>query len=611
MEEAIPPEVDPKLQEHRDRLYDEICKHCERLAFDELFGIIGVWEDYESYRGDHPELFAELARQAPCFTDGKMMEATNRNCEVQTADYDCLKLSNEAAVATYFFQLHRKMEAVAKKSTSMPKCPYDLKDHHQKPISESSHKAAGVFYYKRQTRNMTTVHMVMEAKLAQAGSVINKKDLGQIADYAHTIWEDQPTRTFVPVLFAHGAELDLLVFTRDKWYRASLGPLSYQCQDPNGSDVDRIRETMELLWFVSTLPPDRFGHFCDVTKHSGRLLFMHEGNSVMATAAFANPDVQCVILKGRIKRVVHMRGRLVHLLEAQYKGKKAVLKLSWVPVDRLPEGAVYEFLNKKNVGGIPEMFDSGILCENVFGYRLDYLVLEHCGDPLDEYLCKLSTETQYERRVLDSKTKETVVEIIKQVSSCLVRANDACVLHRDISMGNIAVVNGKATIIDWGYAKIFDNSDDALTPVVDRWGFNADEAMEVEAGHDGQTGTPEYMSIAILYGARRRSLMDDLEGVFYVVLHALSKLENGEEHECLGFTFVNNKMLALVRSALLAQEAEHLSCFGVTEPGGHLGDVLRAMYRFLFWSRTGYIGNSLWAKKGYERELDLCLAKEF
>ncbi|KAJ1727500.1 hypothetical protein LPJ61_004536 [Coemansia biformis] len=368
---------------------------------------------------------------------------------------------------------------------------------------------------------------------------------------------------------------------------------------------------MARLWFVLTLPPDRFGHFCDITEQPYGLLFTHMDNSVMATAKVSNPDAKCVILERRIKRVVCMRGRLVHLLEAQYKGMKAVIKLAWVPVDRLPEGAVYEFLNKKDVGGIPEMFDSGILCADFFGYRLEYLVLEHCGDPLDEYLHKLSTETPYGRRVLDSKAKETVVKIIKQVSSCLVRARDACVLHRDISMGNIAVVNGKATIIDWGCAKIFNNSDDAFTLVACRWGFNDDEAMGVEAGHDGLTGTPEYMSISILYGARRRSLMDDLEGVFYVVLHALSKIDNGEKCSPRGFIYFDNKNLALVRSALLAQETEYLPCFGVSKPSGRLGEVLRAMYQFLFWSKTSYIGTSLWATKGYERELDLRLAKRF
>ncbi|KAJ1717959.1 hypothetical protein LPJ61_007004, partial [Coemansia biformis] len=134
--------------------------------------------------------------------------------------------------------------------------------------------------------------------------------------------------------------------------------------------------------------------------------------------------------------------------------------------------------------------------------------------------------------------------------------------------------------------------------------------MKVEAGHDGLTGTPLYMSIAISYGARHRSLMDDLESVFYVVLHALSRIENGVR-KGLGFTFIDNKMLAVARSALLAQEANFLSHFGLFEPGGRLGEVLLATYRFLFWSETGYIGTSLWGNDVYERKHDLGLAKEF
>ncbi|KAJ1726823.1 hypothetical protein LPJ61_004940, partial [Coemansia biformis] len=366
---------------------------------------------------------------------------------------------------------------------------------------------------------MAAVHMVMEAKRAPADLDISKDDLGQIADNVHAIWEAQPMRAFVPVLLAHGANLDLLVFTRDKWYRAILGPLSYEVQKPRERDVEIIRETMARLWFVSMLLPDRFGHFCDVTEQIGGLLFMREEDSVMATAEVSDGDERSVLLKQRIKRVVRMRGRLVHLLEAQYKGKKAVLKLSWVPVDRLPEGAAYEFLKSKNVGGIPEVFDSGILCKNIFGYWLEYLVLEHCGDPLDKYLFALNAELRCKGSLKDADIQgmihETVVEIIKQVSSCLVHARDAFILHCDISMGNIAVADGKATIIDWGYAKIFDNSDNMLTTVARQWGFNADEVMEVEAGHDALTGTPLYMSISILYGDGNRNLMDDLESVFY------------------------------------------------------------------------------------------------
>ncbi|KAJ1729041.1 hypothetical protein LPJ61_003713, partial [Coemansia biformis] len=373
--ETIPAEADPKLQERRDRLYDEISDQFKDVSFERLLDIIGELETFEDYCGDHPELFAGLAREAPCFTGGKMMKAVNNIHKIRTANYDCLNKSNEAAATSYFFQLHRKMEdmvdelepapasALGEAPTAVPRSPYGLEDHQSTPIPESELKADGVFFYERSAPDMAAVHMVMETKLAPAGSTINKDDLGQIADYVHAIWGAQPTRTFVPVLFAHGAELDLLVFTRDKWYRASLGPLSYRRQDPRERDAKAIRETMVRLWFILTLPPDRFGHFCDATKQPNGLLFTREEDSVMATVEVSSSP--------------------------RYKGKKAVLKLAWVPVDRLPEGAVYEFLKSKNVGGIPEVFDSGILRKNFLGHRLEYLVLEHCGDPLDVYFHKL------------------------------------------------------------------------------------------------------------------------------------------------------------------------------------------------------------------------------
>ncbi|KAJ1726822.1 hypothetical protein LPJ61_004939 [Coemansia biformis] len=141
MEETIPAKVDPKLQEQRDRLHDEIHNHCERVTFNRLLGNIGEQKAFGRYRRDHPELFAELAREAPCFTDGKMMEATNKIHRIQTTNYGCLNKINEAAVTSYFFQLHKKMEdmvdelesapasALGEAPTAVPRSPYILKDH--------------------------------------------------------------------------------------------------------------------------------------------------------------------------------------------------------------------------------------------------------------------------------------------------------------------------------------------------------------------------------------------------------------------------------------------------------------------------------------------------
>ncbi|KAJ2467266.1 hypothetical protein EV174_006428, partial [Coemansia sp. RSA 2320] len=60
--------------------------------------------------------------------------------------------------------------------------------------------------------------------------------------------------------------------------------------------------------------------------------------------------------------------------------------LSWTPMDRMPEGAVYDLLLKAGIEGIPRVYDSGLLKQDFFGLRLEYLILEHCGSSIAEHL---------------------------------------------------------------------------------------------------------------------------------------------------------------------------------------------------------------------------------
>ncbi|KAJ2878781.1 hypothetical protein FB639_003278, partial [Coemansia asiatica] len=70
---------------------------------------------------------------------------------------------------------------------------------------------------------------------------------------------------------------------------------------------------------------------------------------------------------------------------------------------------------------------------------------------------------------------------------CLVSARSIGILHRDISSGNIAVRNGTATVIDWGYAKIIDYSIDGASEIAANWNFDPND---IEYGfNDALTGT--------------------------------------------------------------------------------------------------------------------------
>ncbi|KAJ2095831.1 hypothetical protein IW146_010467, partial [Coemansia sp. RSA 922] len=72
-----------------------------------------------------------------------------------------------------------------------------------------------------------------------------------------------------------------------------------------------------------------------------------------------------------------------------------VLKISSTPTNRLPEGTIYEVLATKDddsnprVSGIPRVYRSGILANNIDGYRVEYVLMEDCGTTVVKYFDEL------------------------------------------------------------------------------------------------------------------------------------------------------------------------------------------------------------------------------
>ncbi|KAJ1733963.1 hypothetical protein LPJ72_002598 [Coemansia sp. Benny D160-2] len=333
-------------------------------------------------------------------------------------------------------------------------------------------------------------------------------------------------------------------------------------------------------------------------------------NKKQAYVTLVGPEnSDALALKKRIPRRVNLRSRLAYLFDTICRSKRAVLKLSWTPVKRLPEGAVYEVLHRSGISGIPEVYDTGLIREDFYGYRLEYIILEHCGDSIEAYI-----RDGRNRRDTESEIHMNVEQFISQVTSCLVQARIHGVLHRDISDGNIAVNNGQAKVIDWGYAKIIEaGSAEArgtnlsfVDEVAQQWGFEKAPVLKKEAESDHMTGTVLFMSIPVLFGARKRSLADDIESLFYVIIRAFSTSDN-----CCGFRYYDNENLAFTRVGILGCTDNYLKHFSAESNVGGLRKTLDAMYRYLFYSGDRYIGHDLVNNENYERLPDLAMAAKF
>ncbi|KAJ2307203.1 hypothetical protein IWW54_004466 [Coemansia sp. RSA 2705] len=77
------------------------------------------------------------------------------------------------------------------------------------------------------------------------------------------------------------------------------------------------------------------------------------------------------------------------------------------------------------------------------------------------------------------------------------------------------VKDGRATLIDWGYAKLVDDEPANTDALAAKWGYAKHVVNAAEEAHDPVTGTVLFMSIPVLVGSTNRSVVDDVESMLY------------------------------------------------------------------------------------------------
>jgi len=117
-------------------------------------------------------------------------------------------------------------------------------------------------------------------------------------------------------------------------------------------------------------------------------------------------------------------------------------------------------------------------------------------------------------------TRDRLIDILIQVGLALANAHECGVVHRDIKPANILVGEfGEVLIMDWGVAKVYDNSDTSLT----------DPHSDFHATDDGLTvhgkiyGTPRYMSPEQAKGETDIDLRSDIFSLGAVLYEVLTR----------------------------------------------------------------------------------------
>ncbi|KAJ2079914.1 hypothetical protein H4R24_003443 [Coemansia sp. RSA 988] len=622
MTTCSPSKNDADIQQRRKHIADALRDHKEKMHFTSFLSKIGQEKAYWNYSNALPDLFTDIAQSVPLRTGNKMSARPGHNTSCQCLfvnEQECYELS----LMSYFFKLHGELAEAAlaagnrlEQSVLVPSCSYKLAAHQNTPMSKDHFKASGVFLYRGLEYDMSAVHMAIEASGNATDGHITDDAFENIVDYVYAIWNNQPTRAFVPALYLHDSQLILLVFTQDKWHEIIIGPMCYSTLMDSDDDFGDILRAFQKYWFIVTLSPHLFGHFCDVGNELQYLDLVHDSNDeIMVKARMLKTTIgnsSALDISKRIPHHIYARHRAAYLFDLEHCAHgRVVLKLSWTPVDRLPEGAVYDLLANIDLENIPKIYDRGLLKDNFFGHRLEYLVIEHCGIPIDKYFEEIRQQDNSSTRA-----EEETGWILPQVASCLIQALGHGILHRDMSLGNITISKGQVKIIDWGYAKILNSTDLDIDKIATRWNFDKEMVLANETKHDPLTGTWPYMSIQVLFGSRKRDIMDDLESLFYVFLDAIWRLYSSPS-DCtnpdprLGFKFHNKKALAATRAGILGSKTEYPQFFGFNSCCQKIPALLDVLYECLFYSDGLYIGPTLVHDPYYRRIINKRLASMF
>ncbi|KAJ2722613.1 hypothetical protein GGI07_003200 [Coemansia sp. Benny D115] len=190
--------------------------------------------------------------------------------------------------------------------------------------------------------------------------------------------------------------------------------------------------------------------------------------------------------------------------------------------------------------------------------------------------------------------EDEVDRIVQKVTTCLVQARKAGVLHRDISAGNIMVTKSSVSVIDWGYGR----ADDSVLPCIKKkvntaWKIDIDEITTIEKKNDGNTGTLCYMGVRILMGSATRSLFDDIESLFYVVMALFTASDDKKVNEFApGFLAPRSDLGAAAKVGFLSDDKNFPKHFGITDYKARIG-YLDKFRQLLFFANGRFIGGNL------------------
>ncbi|KAJ2061728.1 hypothetical protein GGI17_002903 [Coemansia sp. S146] len=569
------------------------------LSLCELLRVLDLKEALSKYMASTSGMLFPVAQLIPALVNGQLQARVDGGQAVQATSASLARAFRD--IWDYVRHASKAVYPVAE-----PASEYRFSDQRTMRVGGVPVTPDGVFYYPMHLGSeFHSIHALLEAQLESNLDATSPDVLGKMADLAVSVWEAQPTRLFVPFLYLHGPDVSLALFARGGYYCATIGRLFHTSRDPSTDDTCDVEDTLRYLWFLLTLPSDRFGHIVDVSSPDNELRFSKVRGVTVAVGRGADSAVD---FQQRIPLPVSLFDFQSYLFKTQYRGWPAMAKLVWSPTYRLPEAVMYDWLLSDGCSAVPKVYESSIIAGDVFGYRLEFLLIEDCGMPLLEYF-----KTVYGSASDTSRRGADAEGVFKQLASCLAVAHSTGVVHCDVSAEHIAVRGGHAFIFDWTRAQLATSEVSARMANVLKlkYGLNAYDLQPLRWPRDDPVvQTAIYASIRSLWHDGADGLVDGFESLFYVILHALFHSNITLVGTPSAFKILDQAAMALVKTGCVADPDMYLSYFGIADIGDGLKAFLDKVRVFLFCADGIFVGGKL-VDSGFERGVRPELARSF
>ncbi|KAJ1667507.1 hypothetical protein EV178_001236 [Coemansia sp. RSA 1646] len=446
-------------------------------------------------------------------------------------------------------------------------------DSHKKTIRSSSgtdRKPDGAFLVGGAGTNDDWAHIVLAVEVKRE-SVSSKDGVlrGQLIWNFTDMARDQPRRFMLGLSVSGQGELHAYLCTPNSIFCSRIGSIPAPSNGvvPSAEQVWAVKFFTLVYW---QLPLD-YGFL--VPQHLGiqsPFKLREIPGYVLGSVRSIFNNATITLLRndasgGRRHDITGPRSWVYGVGVCSAKGgppAQRILKFHWHSPGK-SEARVHSKVRQLGVPYVPELLHSAAINgdhDRDGGVVGEVLLMENAGESVSSVFEESSSLPGFRIADIFAGYAHTLLAAAEGDRSVFV-------LHRDISTNNLMVRGGSTPfVIDWGCGLIVNNDEDRI------------------AAATAMVGTAVYMSIRVLQGSRNRSLIDDLESLFLVLVHCLWRKygKPTDRFDALWQGNLNKDQVLGTRMLWLGSKAMFIKGMGLSNCPSELERLATGLYDCLF-----------------------------